>query len=183
MVKSEPHTCRSSLVGSMGSIMKRQIIVLGDVGLVPLSQGKIAIVDAADVPFLQNHNWYFAGGYAKTNMLQDDGKRHPVRMHRLLIQTPTNLHTDHVNGDRLDNRRQNLRVATASENLCNRGAQVNNTTGLKGVHFFKRTGRWQAHIKIQGKRIHLGYHSTPEEAHAAYAKASAAMHREFGRLA
>lgn len=90
---------------------------------------------------------------------------------------------DHIDGDRSNNCIANLREATRSENLRNRGLQRNNTSGFKGVIFDKRTGMWQARIKIHGRRILLGLHETPEAAHAAYCEAAAKHHGEFAKVA
>lgn len=90
---------------------------------------------------------------------------------------------DHKNGDASDNRFSNLRLATVTQNNRNTGLQKNSGTGYKGVHFFKATGRYQAHITVNRKRKHLGYYETPEEAYAAYCKASADFHGEYHRLA
>ena len=89
---------------------------------------------------------------------------------------------DHRNGDGTDNRWENIRPATPSQNLANRGANKNNKLGLKGVSLFKRTGRYQAQIFRDGVPYWLGYHDTPEEAHAAYCTAATKLYGEFARF-
>jgi hypothetical protein len=86
---------------------------------------------------------------------------------------------DHINGVRADNRIINLREATDSENLCNRGAQTNNTTGFKGVSWHKKSRKYRAQIMVCGKYTNIGYFSTPETAYAAYQSAMYANHGEF----
>lgn len=88
---------------------------------------------------------------------------------------------DHINMDRSDNRLANLRHATRGENTCNRGAQINNTSGFKGVTWDKRSMKWMAQIGAFGKNHNLGLFATAEEAHAAYRSASQRMHGEFSR--
>lgn len=88
---------------------------------------------------------------------------------------------DHINGDKSDNRIANLREATNSQNLMNRGANVNNKSGLKGVSWDRRKEKWQARISRQFKSRHLGYFATAEEAHSAYREASARLHGEYSR--
>lgn len=89
---------------------------------------------------------------------------------------------DHINGDRSDNRISNLRLATNSENLCNRRKPRNNTSGYKGVSWIKRYGAWQATIRVKGKNKNLGLFATREGAADAYRQAALRYHGEFANL-
>lgn len=89
---------------------------------------------------------------------------------------------DHVNGIKDDNRIANLRLATKSENGCNRGPTKFSKTGIKGVFWCPDKKRFAAQITIRGKRKSLGRFTTAEEAASAYARASAEHHGEFSRL-
>jgi hypothetical protein len=109
------------------------------------------------------------------------------RAHRLawLFMTgswPT-VEIDHADGDGLNNRWKNLRLATRSENNSNTRLPRHNTSGLKGAYFDKRTGRWLAQIRHQKQQIYLGKFDTAEEAHAAYCEAAARHHGAFARTA
>ena len=75
---------------------------------------------------------------------------------------------DHVNGDTLDNRFNNLRIASSSQNKTNRDVRSDSGTGLKGVEYRKSTGRWMAYGRVNGKKVHLGVYSNPDEAALAY---------------
>lgn len=89
---------------------------------------------------------------------------------------------DHLNGDRADNRPENLRIVTAAENCQNKGQALptNKSTGLLGVNHHPSNGRrFRAQIWFGGKNRHLGYFDLPEEAHAAYLRAKAQMHPGF----
>jgi hypothetical protein len=86
---------------------------------------------------------------------------------------------DHINGDRLDNRIENLRAVTASQNQHNRKINSNSTSGYKGVSYYKQTNKWCAKIRLENKRIHLGYYKTPEEADAVVRKAREELHGGF----
>jgi HNH endonuclease/AP2 domain len=86
---------------------------------------------------------------------------------------------DHINGDKSDNRLVNLRQATPSQNGHNRGPQINNLSGYKGVH--RRGSRWAAQIKVGGRHIRLGTWPTAEEAAAAYDTAVRLFVGEFGK--
>lgn len=84
---------------------------------------------------------------------------------------------DHINGIRSDNRMENLRVASHSENMCNkRQPQCNNKAGFLGVSLHKPTGKYIAQIGINGRYRNLGYFDTPEQAHERYIQAKREMH-------
>lgn len=100
-------------------------------------------------------------------------------MHQDVIGENKGGNIDHINHDTLDNRRENLRPCTVSQNGANQGVRVNNTSGFKGVSLFKRDQVWQAYINMFGKRRHLGYYATPIEAALAYDRAALEYHGEF----
>jgi len=86
---------------------------------------------------------------------------------------------DHINGDKLDNRIENLRAATVGQNQHNRKTNANNTSGYKGVSWNKARKKWITGIKLEGKRIHLGYFDNVEEAAEAVRKAREELHGDF----
>ena len=107
-------------------------------------------------------------GYKIVNLYRN-GKCKSMRIHRLLslafIPNPKNKTCiDHINNKRLDNRLKNLRFVTSQENNRNRSISSNNTSKIKGVYFNKACNKWRAHIKINGKQIHLGYFQNIEDA-------------------
>lgn len=89
---------------------------------------------------------------------------------------------DHRDTNRQNNRFLNLRPATRRQNLANASLSARNTSGSKGVHLYAKTGRWQAYINVNGKRKHLGFFATRDEAAQAYACAAAKEFGEFARL-
>lgn len=103
--------------------------------------------------------------------------------HRLIFVWMTGAcdspHVDHVNGNGLDNRWDNLRLATISQNACNKDGKQNTKSGVKGVSYDKRTNRWKSSIRIGGKEIWLGRHNTLDLAREAYAAAAEKYHGEF----
>lgn len=103
-------------------------------------------------------------------------------MHRLLTNAPKGSQVDHINGDKLDNRKINLRVCTHSQNQINRGKQKNNTSGFKGVYPQKQSKKYRAKISVNGKEYHLGYFDCPIEAAKAYNAATLNYHEEFAKL-
>jgi|LakMenEpi03Aug12_release.lakeMendotaPanAssembly.Ray.scaffolds.fasta_scaffold710345_2 hypothetical protein len=96
-------------------------------------------------------------------------------------QDPLGFQIDHIDGNRLNNRIANLRLASNADNQRNRGASPKNTSGYKGVSYHKQTGRWCSAIKYNNKQIWLGRFDCPELAHMAYCKAAAELHGEFAR--
>lgn len=156
--------------------------LMGNPSRIPLSKGKFALVDPQDAAKLGKHNWYYGfRGYAMRSKLMPSGKRKTVSMHREILGAKDHEEVDHINGDRLDNRRSNLRVLGRSANLHNRGAY--GPSGLKGVSWDKRKKKWRAEIGKNGKRAWLGYHSTKEDAERIYRKASKKLYTGKDRAA
>ena len=87
---------------------------------------------------------------------------------------------DHIDGNALNNRFENLRLATPAQNLVNRGAHKNNKLGIKGVSKFRN--KYKAQIQARGQKIHLGCFKTPEEASAAYTKAAEKYFGVFAKV-
>ena len=83
-----------------------------------------------------------------------DGEK--VLLWRFLTNAPSNFVVDHINGNRFDNRNENLRIATKQQNTCNHTIYKNNTTGYPGISFNKRQNKWVAYIKFNYQRINLG---------------------------
>lgn len=88
---------------------------------------------------------------------------------------------DHINGDRSDNRIDNLRIATRTQNNQNSKIRKDNSSGVKGVHFFTRTQKWQAYIDLNRKRISLGYFHDLESAKKARLEAEDKYHGSYAR--
>lgn len=136
------------------------------------------LVDDSDYGLLEEYSWCIAvNGYAVARV---SGK--VVYMHRFLLQATKGQITDHINGNRLDNRRSNLRLCTSSENAKNQGIKINNTSGYKGVSFDKKRSKFHAYIKVNYKRKHLGYYDTATEAANAYSLGALKYHGDFARL-
>lgn len=142
--------------------------------LISLTQGKSCIVDDEDYAWLSQWKWCYNSGYAKRGMRRD-GKQIHFKMHRLIANTPKGLDTDHINRDKLDNRRCNLRVCGRPLNIMNRPKRRDNTSGFKGVTFHKDKNKFAAQIGINGRTKHLGFFYTPEEAYMEYRKAEIAV--------
>ena len=98
------------------------------------------------------------------------------------MRAPVELLVDHRNNNGLDNRRDNLRLATSSQNNCNSRKRKNTTSQFRGVCFCKAKGKWDANINLAGKRIWLGSFDSEIEAGKAYDEAAKKCHGEFARL-
>lgn len=159
---------------------------------IPLTQNKFAIVDDEDYDFLMQWKWRFQknhkrdGGYAIRSVFFYNEKREEdsrtVLMHRLINKTPDDFHTDHINGDGLDNRRENLRTATGSQNKINTKKRPNLTSQYKGVSFVKAESMWRAGIVANYKFHWLGQFKTEKEAALIYNAAAIKYHGEFAIL-
>jgi hypothetical protein len=165
----------------MGNLPIRPVRIEGDVAYVPLTRGYEAIIDVEDTVIVGGMNWYVKVGTHSNYAIRSE-KKFRVYMHRLILNAPDNLHVDHVNGNGLDNRKSNLRVVTVSQNQHNRGLQVNNKSGYKGVTWYGRTGKWMAQIQSLNTYKCLGYFDTAEDAHNAYCEAAKELHGEFARF-
>ena len=85
-------------------------------------------------------------------------------MHRVINNTPDDMQTDHINRNKLDNRKKNLRTVTTQQNQRNTNLSKNNTSGYIGVYLNKRVNKWMAYIWVNYKQIHLGYFKDIEDA-------------------
>ncbi len=150
-----------------------------DIKLIPLSQGKFAIIDADDYEHLSQWKWYYSNrGYAVRT--QRWGKqRKTICMHRLIMRSEKEI--DHINMDRIDNRKSNLRECSRSQNFYNRAVRKDKKCGIyKGT---KKSGnRWRAKIKCGEKEISLGTYATELEAAIAYNEGAIKYHGEFAVL-
>lgn len=143
---------------------------------IELVSGEVTIVDDEDYKELNKHNWYYSKGYAKRSLYADK-KQTTIAMHRIILNTPDDMETDHINCNKLDNRKENLRVCTHAENQCNKRKYKNNTSGHKGVVI--RGGKFIPQIKHNNKLIHLGTYNTLEQAAEIYTNKAKELFGKF----
>ena len=143
--------------------------------LIETTQGKIAKVSDQDFEQLSQKKWHFnKQGVA----FRKNGKS--IYMHRFIMQPPKFMEVDHINGDILDNTRENLRICTHADNLRNRRVNKNTRSGFKGVR--PNGSKWQGYIMFNGKFIALGQFDTKEDAAKAYNNVAKIYFGEFARL-
>lgn len=156
---------------------------------IPLTKGYVALIDPIDAD-LASHKWHTSSSgsspqkkYARRRNGYKSQVIHRVILSRMLgrplLETED---VDHINGDGLDNRRCNLRLATRANNCQNRKRAKNNKSGFKGVCWAARAQKWIAYINANGEHRHLGFFATAEEAYAARVEAAYQLHGEFARL-
>lgn len=152
---------------------------------IPLTHGKVALIDAEDYELVSRYKWQAYKGrrtyYSQATVKGVGGKKTTVKMARVILGlNDPSIHVDHINGDGLDNRRSNLRHATQIENARNRAVSVHNQSGFKGVCVHGR--KWQAQIRFLGHKLNLGTFATPQEAARAYDAKARELFGEFARL-
>lgn len=159
--------------------------------LIPLTQGYEAIVDDEDFEELNQYKWQAnkksSGVYAhrtKRYGIRKQNKKQHFHMHRIIMKAKSGEYVDHINGDTLDNRKENLRICSNAENGRNHNGQPKQRkySQYKGVKKNTQANNsWSARITVNRKEIYLGSFKTEEDAAKAYNIASKKYHGKFGR--
>ena len=149
-----------------------------------LSKGQTTLIDDEDYPLLTRYKWHLTANGAVQGSIPTGrrGSKH-ILMHRMIMNAPPNVQVDHKNGDRLDNRKENLRLCNNAENNRNVGLRKKKgrTSPYKGVSWCKNTNKWRAGITLNYRWIHLGRFIDPKEAALAYDNAAMLYFGEFSR--
>lgn len=153
---------------------------------IPLTQGKVALVDDEDYEELSKYKWcavrYWNNFYAK-RYIRKNGKRAMEYMHREIMEAVGRAcEVDHIDGDGLNNQRANLRICTHNENTLNLQMNRRNTSGYKGVSFDRKRNRYQAYIRVRYRSYHIGRYKTSIEAAIAYDDVARKIHGKFACL-
>jgi len=149
---------------------------------IKLTQGKVALVDDEDYDELSVFKWYCNLGYAVRRRRTFEEKGVPIiRMHVQIMGKIEGLDVDHINGNRSDNRRENLRHCTAAQNSANM-RKYRGGSKYKGVYWHKFGRRWCAKFFAGGKAVHIGSFKTEDDAARAYNIAVKSVRGEFAVL-
>lgn len=145
----------------------------------------IVYVDDEIYDYLSQFVWYTRKDRKTKYAIRFDtinGKKTSIQMHRDIMKLTDTRLIDHIDGNRLNNQKDNLRICNNSENHMNRGKQRNNTSGYKGVTWHKKDKKWQAQIIKERKCYYLGSFVDPEDAARAYDKKAKELHGQFAKL-
>ena len=143
-----------------------EIIIDGDIARIQLYNKKQevigeALIDKEDISRVSKYKWRLkTGGTSRSQcggILTGNGKGdYTNSLHRHIMNCPNNMYVDHINGNRFDNRKANLRICSNQENNFNTTKRIINTSGYKGVWYDKVRDKWVSEIKINGKKIFIG---------------------------
>ena len=135
--------------------------------LIPLTQGRFAIVDAEDYGRLNQYKWHVCKNRRAEYAVRGSGPKN-IKMHRLLLNAPPHLLVDHRDRNGLNNRKANLRLCTNKENTRNSRPNLKGSSRFKGVSWHKKTKKYNATIQKNGKRYSLGCYADEIEAAVVY---------------
>ena len=157
---------------------------------IKLTKNKFAIVDEKDFKYLSRFQWCYSTSKTRRATKRQEAAHttingKTVKMHQLLMYVPSNKIVDHINGDQLDNRRSNLRLATRSQNLQNSAKYQRRKTcssKYKGVSWNKKAQKWEAGLHYKGKRVFLGLFDNEFKAAQAYDLKASELFKAFAKL-
>ena len=142
----------------------------------PLSRGRVALIDDEDYDALSGSRWLYSGGMA-VRSVRADGRRKFEYLHRVVMKDPAWMEVIFLNGDHLDCRKANLKAVTRHEAGWHRRVRHDSSSGAKGLRYNPASGRWYAGITRFGAFYHLGTFATKESAQAAYKEAAQRLAR------
>ena len=135
----------------------------------------VSLIDLEDVPIVEKHSWCIrSGGYV--GRVEN---KELILLHRLLVHCPKEKIVDHVNKNKIDNRKVNLRICNYRENLRNSIVKSNNSSSVTGVGIETKSKKWRARICVNYKPISLGFYNDKNDAIKARLKAEKMYFKEF----
>jgi hypothetical protein len=146
--------------------------------------GSSFLIDSEDLDKISHMTWFRGKrGYpvAATSRKLPGGRRN-VSVHRLLLSPPQGYDVDHISGDKLDNRKSNLRICSHQQNMFNQKMRSTNSSGYYGVSYMKNCGKYEAYIHFNGRKNYLGIFDTVSGAAAARDAAAKRLFGDYARL-
>lgn len=148
-----------------------------------LTRGQRTLVDDEDFEKVSIHRWYLhPTGYAVRNGSRTNEEHKTIRLHHSILPPVIGLECDHMDGNKLNNQRANLRYATHSQNMQNQRKKQGATSQFKGVDWYPSAGKWRARIKLNQNQRMIGLFEDEQEAAKAYNAEAAKTFGEFARL-
>jgi hypothetical protein len=142
----------------------------------------VTLIDEEDYEKIKDYKWYLNGKGYVVATAYINGERHKLRLQRFLMNAPDGFVVDHINRNKLDNRKENLRICTYGENTRNRSNHKGTSSKYKGVSFKKDRGTWRAHLKSYGITYLDKTFKNEEDAAKAYDKVAKEIYGEFAAL-
>lgn len=153
---------------------------------IELGRGYTTVVDEDDYDKLSQYNWSVDERshttYVKRSVYEGGIRTGTEIMHRLIMDAPEDMQVDHINGDGLDNRKENLRLCSQKQNLMNKRSVVDSSSKHKGVCWDKGSSKWRAYIQVDKKKKHLGYYTDELAAASAYNEAAKEHFGEYAKV-
>ena len=148
------------------------------------NDGSFFVIDTQDLPAVSQFTWFLGKrGYPVAHASRKSSTPNKTfPLHRYLMNPEDGYDIDHITGDKMDNRRSNLRVCTHQENMFNQTLKSSNKTGFCGVSKNRRTGTYEAYLHINGSKKYLGMYSSAEEAARVRDEAAMLYYGEYARL-
>lgn len=150
---------------------------------IQLNKGIISIIDDEDFEYLNQWKWYLLKSHTNYYAIRTSKPENKlIQLHRVVIKAKEGEFVDHINGNKLDNRKINLRICTKAQNSQNRKMSKFNKSGFNGVSWCIKNKKWVSQISCENKKIHIGYYIDPKDAARAYNQAAQKYHGEFAKL-
>lgn len=144
-------------------------------------KGHKVLIDKSDIDFFNTYSWHIVNGYVVRSKRLNE-KIIQISMHNNLMNPPIGYEVDHINRNKLDNRRSNLRIVTHAQNCQNRRKSSRNTSGFIGIRKKKGRNKWEVQVTVMGKHYYVGYFSDIKEAVRARDTKALELHGEYAQL-
>ena len=146
--------------------------------------GSSFLIDTSDLLQVSEYTWFYGKrGYPVAHTSRKSPEGHKVfPLHRLLMRPDEGSDVDHISGDKLDNRRGNLRICSHQQNMFNQKMRCTNSSGYYGVSRSSKTGKFEAYLHIDGRKKYLGTYDSAEQAAVARDAAAVRFFGDYARL-